>query len=524
MSIRSKSYDVLPALSVRRGELRRFMRIATISGLYFAAFNVLTTGAQLKSFARMIGFEDWHLGLLAAVPPITTIGQIFAANLIEQTGLRKYQFLVSGTLSRGLWLLVALIPLVMTVPSLPAVYAMLTIYAASCFIFSFAYPAWLTWMGDLVPKRIRGRYFAARMGFGRTVQVVIVVASGILFDRVTVPGAPETAAAQGTLLLVICGVFALGAVLGCMDILVYRHVREIVPPAPDPAAPAPVGLLAPLKDRAFRRFVGYGITISFAMGVPGWFFWVYTTESLGFSKLAANILYLVISPILGMLGLRAWGRLLDRWGRRPVLILGTCMTVFSVMPYFFSTPHTPWPQFITDVANWLAGAIGPLLGRQNWVWITPDMPVGAYMVVSISVLIGGIGWTGVMIGMNNVLMGFADTGGRSRFVASAQVLSSIGSALGAPVGGLVVTLIYSLPVSVWHVGPFIWTPYHATFAISCLARLISVLWLINMPDPGAGSVRGMMRQISLTAYNQLGHLVFFPLRLISQTRRSKRKP
>ncbi|MFB3894256.1 MAG: hypothetical protein ACE15C_19800 [Phycisphaerae bacterium] len=657
MSWRSKSYEVLPALSVRRAELRRSLRIATVSWLFGSAWAVLVSGIQLKSFARMLGFSDELFGWLAAAPAAATIAMVVGAELIERSGLRKYQFLYSGITHRLLWVAIAMIPLVVFVPSTVAVSLMLGIYTLSWLLQSFANPAWTTWMGDLVPRRIRGRFFAARFGFGRIVQVLIVVGIGILLDYVTVStldphvladklvaaaraeglpaseiasisrswdmekdklqsdisetdldsrrieirslsveqaalraglrpatiakvraasftkSQPEAASRQPMLLWVICAIFGIGAIIGAAEIWMYRNVREIVQPKPDKAAApkiftegswtnlillicaaviagvAAITDLAPdyrlwakgaffllviasvvvlasrIKEHALKRYVAYGMTIGFAIAVPGFFFIVYTSEYLGFSKLAVQVLYMVISPILGMIGLRVWGRLLDRWGRRPVLMAATFMTVFSVMPYFFSTPHTPWPEFITTATNWIAGKAGPLIGRPGWVWITPDMPVGAYLVVSCSILIGGIGWTGVMMGQGNILLGFSDRQGRSRYVAAAQVIISLGSVAGAPIGGFIVSLINDVKVlgfTELHVGPFIWTAYHATFALSGLARFAALLWLIGMPDPGSGKMRDMVRAIGAVAYNNISTLVLYPFRVFSRGPREDR--
>lgn len=573
MSWRAKSYEVLPALSVRGDELRKCLRIATVSWMYGSAWAVLISGVQLKAFARILGFTDFDLGLLAAAPPIASVGMIVAALWIERSGLRKHQFLQCGMIHRLLWLAIAIIPLVLVVPSRSAVWVMLGVYTLSWLMHSLANPAWMTWMGDLVPKRVRGRYFAARFGFGRIIQVVLVVSIGLLLDYVTVPdqSGRETFATQPQLLYVICGIFSVAAVIGATEIIMYRKVREIIPPKHEDSPPAegrfvappyrpleqPQGrglaqrlaqaplnvahrlshllaagrgladyvLLGPLKNAMFRRYVAFGITIGFATSVTGFFFWVYTTETLGFSKLATQILYMVISPILGMIGLQVWGRLLDRWGRRPVLMAGTFMTVFSITPYFFTMPGTPWPAFITTAANAVAGWVGPLLGKTGWVWITPDMPVGAYLLVACSTMFGGIGWTGVMMGQNNVMLTLSDTPGRSRIVAAAGVLVGLGSIFGAPVGGALVALIdhtwghvdpatLAMVQPVLHVGPFAWYSYHATFALSGLARIAALLWLIGMPDPGSGTVRAMMRSVGLIAYSNASSWFLYPFRVL----------
>ena len=522
------------------------MRIAVVSWMYGSAWTVLVSGIQLKTFARLLGFSDFDFGLLAAVPPVATMFMLLAAVLIERTGLRKYQFLEFGTVHRLLWLLIAAIPLAFMVPSRQAVWMMLLVYSVSWVMHSFAAPAWTTWMGDIVPKRIRGRFFATRFGFGRLIQIVLVVGIGILLDEITLPmeaGQVESVENQPYLLWATMGIFAVAALLGATEILMYRKVRDIMPrPTEDQERPhqvyiprpkrwtpfSAIGfgglyvhrflaevLVEPMKDPVFRNYVKYGFTVAFATSVPGFFFWVYTTESLGFSKLAANVLYMVISPILGMIGLQVWGRLLDRWGRRPVLMVSTGMTVFSVTPYFFTTRHTPAPQFVLDACNWIAAHVGPMVGKGgDWVWLTSDMPIGAFLLVSISVTIGGIGWTGVMMGQNNFMLAFSDSKGRSRYVAAAQVLVSLGAVIGAPVGGL---LVWGLGAMNWNalaVGPFIWLPYHATFALSCASRILALIWLINLPDPGAGKVRDMIRYMGLITYSNLSSWVLFPVRVL----------
>ncbi len=490
--------------------------------MYGAAWSVLVSGIQLKTFCRLVGFDNLELSLLAAAPPLANCGMLLGAILIERTGLRKYQFLEFGIMHRLLWMVIAALPLLLRKwPSQTVVYAVLIVYALSWFLQSFASPAWTTWMGDLVPKRIRGRYFASRFGFARMIQVVIVIAIGKLLDNVTAAGAdgkplPETAQFQPMLLYVIMGIFAVAALLGAWEILMYRGIREIVPKTPQAKA-ADMRFVDVLKDRDFLWYVIYGFTITFAAAVPGMYFWVYTTERLGFSKLAVNVLYMVISPILGMIGLKVWGRLLDRWGRRPVLMVATFMTVFSVTPYFFSTPHTPWPQIITTAVNAVAEVVGPYI-HSPAPWITPDMPVGAYLVICCSVIIGGIGWTGIMMGQNNFTLGFSDRPGRSKLVASAGVLVSLGAIIGAPVGGCLVWLIETYLPGVWVVGPFIWTCYHATFAVSFLFRIAAVLLLVKMPDPGAGKVGDMVRYVGLAAYSQLGHWFLFPVRFLVRKR------
>jgi len=560
MSWRSRSYDELPALSIRGDELRKALRTTTIAWMYGVVWMSCVSGSNVKVFARMLGFGEFEFGLLAAVPFIATFGQLLAAVLIESTGLRKYQFLYCSSIHRLLWIGVAAIPLVLSVPSDWAVWTMLFVLAGSWFMNALGAPAWLTWMGSLIPRRIRGRYFANRFRFARGIQIVVVISLSLVLDYVTVRQSDgsviEAASVQPMLLWTICGIFVVAAIAGTTDILLFSRIREVVPTTPDAAirpvlkidVPRPAGgailwrlwkypaywsrcvasavhqiIFDPLKDRVFRHYVAYGATLTFAMAVPGWFFWRHCMEWYGFSNLGANFLYLVISPVLGLVGSQLWGRLLDQWGRRPVLILSTTMIVFSVMPYFFATSTFPRAEWAVDLVNWIARFVGSPIGRPDWQWLTYDMPVGAYLMVMISCTIGGVGWTGVNLGQTNVILSFSDGLGRSKYVAASAVLISIGGVLGGLAGGAVSDWLEFLQRDPICVGPLRWNNWNVTFAVSCLFRVLALFWLIRMPDPGSGKVRDLMRHMTVNVYNNAAGMLFYPLRVFgwgrSETKR-----
>ena len=551
-SWRSRTYDELPALAVRREELRRTLRTTTIAWMYGIVWMSCTMGSHVPVFSKMLGFTNWHFGLMAAVPFIGTLAQLAASVQIERTGLRKYQFLFFGSAHRLLYIAVGLIPLVFwmmgwPLPSRFAVWAMLLILLASAVCNAISTPAWMTWMGDLIPKRVRGRYFANRALYSRPIQFIVAIALGVGLDLVTRqgPGIPDDVAGeQPVLLWVICAIFAVSGVFGLIDVLIFCRVREVLPTVKKPRPPAfrldhlgpvPVGvagklsygvraagsflrqmLLEPLvRDRVFRHYVGYGATIQFAMTLPGYFFWRNGLENLGFSKLAMNVLFLVISPILGLIGAQAWGRLIDRWGRRPVLFLSTALVSLSAVPWFLAFREMTAPGWALDAANWVLSHVGGLFGRPDWFAFTPGMPVGAYLTVLLATLFGGIGWTGIMLAQNAVVLGFSDGHGRSKYVAASAVLIAIGGVLGGVAGGWVA---WKLEYFAWNahpllVGPFAWNNWHVTFALSILFRFLSLLWLLRMPDPGSRHVRDLMRSIGDGVTTTVTGWLLFPLKV-----------
>ncbi|HUT60456.1 MAG TPA: MFS transporter [Phycisphaerae bacterium] len=533
MPWRRKTYDELPALSVRRHELRRSLRLTTVAWMLGVVWMACVMGSQVNLYARMLGFSDFEFGVLGALPFVGTLGQLVAAVLIERTGLKKYQFLFCGTIHRLMWLAIAAVPLVLPIPSKLAVWTMLMMFVMSSFMAHLASTAWLTWMGDLIPRQVRGRYFANRMLFTRPILIAVAIAVGLVLDWASVPGAPVTGAAQPKLLWVLCGIFAVAALFGVGDILVFHKVREVLPSLDeDRLLSAGIDglrsavrqlVVEPLKNRVFVHYVCYGATITFALTCSAQFIWRNALEYLEFSKLTTQILLLVVSPIMGVVGVKTWGALVDRWGRRPVMILSTFLAVLSISPWLFAKPHMPAPAFVSDSINAVLQAVGSVFGRSDWARVSADMGLGTILIVLPAPLIGGIAGTGIGLAQMSVILGFADGHGRSKYMAAAAVMIGVGGMLGGLAGGVVAQVLRHLQQTPIELGPLAWTNWHIVFLVSIVFRIASLLWLVNMPDPGSRPVRHLARVMGGHISNAVVNRLFFPLRVFGWGRGGNRR-
>jgi len=549
MSLRHKSYELLPALSVRKTELRRSMRLVTTAWGFGIVWMTCISGSWMNSFRRMLGFNDFHFGLMQALPFVATLGNLAATIIIERSGLRKYLFIVCVGVARMLWLVVAAI-LVLLAGSPAAIWLVLGTLLLIWTLSAVGMPAWFVWMGDLIPRRIRGRYLATRQRVTRLLQFPVAIGLAVLMDGVIDGGKPFTPEAQPQLLWALAGLFVAAAVFGTIDIFIFFRIREVTPTTPaEPRRPAveirvappkrrgAAGMLGhaagylrevirhllvePLGDRVFRRYVLFGATAMFAMAVGGPFYVRNMRENLGFSHLAMNFMFMVLGPLMSILAVKQWGKLIDRWGRRPMMMLAMGFAVFGVAPYFFASKYTPNPQFVSDAVNAASGAIGRLAGRAGWQLIPAGAPVGAWLVCSTTIFFGFVGWSGMMLGQQGIILGFSDSHGRSKYVAAYAVLVGMGGMLGGVVGGLVArSLAGTEPVRVWTY--FEWNHWHATFALSMLGRIAAFCWLIGMPDPGARRARDMMRTLGIEMINLVAARLFYPWRSLLRAHRARK--
>ncbi|MHC4562750.1 MAG: hypothetical protein ACYS8X_08280 [Planctomycetota bacterium] len=490
MAFRKKSYNALPALAVRGPTLRWALRRVTVAWMIGVVWLVASTGAHMDKFTRMVGFDDFTRGLLSSLPYAGAIFLLLATVLIERTGLTKYQFLLFAVIHRAMWFGVAAVILVVPTPSQVAVWAIVVLVLLSYCADAMASPAWMTWMGWLIPPRIRGRYMGQRRRWTTGVQLTaaMTIASAAWLAEVD---APLTVADQPALAAVLVGALMLGGVCGVIDILLFIRIPEVLPPkltshsTPRRSFVATMRylLVDPMRDSQFRGYVLFGSTIALAMAVSTSYFHWNIMENLKLSVVYASS-QTVIFATTWMVLAGAIGRAIDKWGRRPVLIIGTMGTMTSILPWFFAYEGMPGLMWFC--------ALGPFLG--------------------------GIWWGAIQQAQINVMLRFADGDGQSRYIAASAFYLSVGGVLGGLAGGLLTRSFIVLQDNPIRLGPLLWNNWHVAFAASFMCRAVSLLFLRGMHDPGSSPTRVVTRRIGANVYSAITSGLFYPLRVFGWRR------
>ena len=146
-------------------------RHARVDGAFHAVMLQWTGGAFLTAFALLLGAGPGAIGLIAALPLLVRLSQLYTSWRIERAGHWRRASLLGATVGRGAPLL--LLPLAL-VPdgALPAgarvawLLAVLVLTGAGAALFDIA---WLTWMA--VPV-LRAVHEPEAAGVGRMLRVV----------------------------------------------------------------------------------------------------------------------------------------------------------------------------------------------------------------------------------------------------------------------------------------------------------------------------------------------------------------
>ncbi|MGC8777363.1 MAG: MFS transporter [Candidatus Caldatribacteriaceae bacterium] len=428
--------------------LRKSLELVVWGVCFGIVFFNITTGFPLAGFAKELGLGDLLYSVMLAMPVLGGTVQIVASLVLEKKRKRKQLFVVSGLVNRIPWLFIAFLPFLVHSRNLLFL-LLVTFLTVGSFGGAFVNVSFLSWMGDLVPLPVRGRFFGHRT----MVATIAALGSGLFIGKMldTIQGISGFAF-----------IFALASIAGITELLFF--VRTYDPPmttssfGENPRA----GFKALLHCRPFWRFLFFVISWNFAVNVASPFFNLYMLKYLHMNFFAIAFYVQVISNIATLFFVRVWGRLTDRFGNKPIASLTTLVATFLPIIWCLTTPR-------------------------NWVVVIPIIQT-----------LAGIFWPGIDLTTNNLLLKLSPAENRSLYVGVLNFfLGLFGTALAYLVGGYVlewvVPLITPFLRSLWG-WPMV--PYYSVFLLSSCLRLVSfTVFLPRIEEGGACTLRGVAREI-----------------------------
>jgi len=453
----------------RRAVLQRIL----VAWLFGAAWQSITTGATLTRYAKSLHVSELGFGVLAAIPFIAAFAQLPASYLIHRHGHRKRVYMTANLIHRSLWLVIAAIPWLLPAGACP--FGLITLMLISALANHTTAPAWYSWLSDIVPPRLRGRYLSRRTQAGQIVSLVLTVAVGLSLDWAE--GISGVALSRVLSLLL-----AIAAVFGLTDILMFARIPDRSGPEPDRQYGVRHLFVEPLRNRSFRRYLGFTAALTFSIGYVGQFSWLYVFDVVGLSNTRANLVLVTLPLMVALFAVPFWGRMIDRLGRKPVALIATACVVH---------------------------------GGIIWVVIRNGSLMPAYL----GVLVAAFAWPGVELASYNIMLGLIrqhrNAGQNTAYVALNSVVVAASGAASGLFGGLLASRLKN-----WH-GDFFGLPmtYHCIlFAMSAGFRILAVWSLRGIDDPRAFSARQAMEFMAVDMYSNLQAAVTAPLRLAGSWR------
>jgi MFS family permease len=323
--------------------------------------------------------------------------------------------------------------------------------------------SFFTWVAVLVPERLRGRYFGFRNSVVNLTNFIGVPLLGLAVS--SWPGGSLSGFGAVLVLGIVLGIISLGFHFLMTD--VNPKLLHVAGEDTDQGASGG-RVFSFLKDANFLRFLLYSGLWSFAVNVSAPFFNLYLLGDLNLD-VSVVTLYGSLGAGANLLMLMFWGRLADRIGNRPLmLVVGILVGLTPLL--------------------WLEAGTAPIF---LWVWF-PLLHI-----------LAGATWAAIELCSANLMMSVTPLRNQSIYFAIAAAVPGITGAMGITVGGFVATLTNfgGLPT---------------VFALSAVLRLFALLPLVFVQEQRSVHVRQLMR-VLLAALNrqavviQAGDTSFKPL-------------
>jgi MFS family permease len=436
-------------------EVSRNLRIIIIAVIVGQLCFATTGGSAFTGYIKALGASDFMLGILMAMPYCVRVMQLVASYILERTKKRKLLMCALGITSRLLWVPIALVPLFIPMEqTMLRLWSILIFYALSAVTGTFIDSSFFSLCADVVPMRIRGRFFSVRSKISMVFSIMAGLLTSFLLDNI--------AGEDGLLGYIVC--FVLAGIFGAGDIISFLFMR--FPPMAGEGEEEAKGpsLFSMIKEvllhKPFMKLVFFWTIWSFSVNVMAPYFNVYMLEHLGMTFTQITLLGTIPSNIFSFLFVQRWGRMMDNHGYKPVLYI--CGTVGGLIPF---------------------------------VWIFSGPGTFALPVLLAQVLTGAV-WTAIDLSSQNTIMNTSPDRNRSMYTAVYMVITQLcGVALGFVLGGFLLDDVFT-PIAramqsanITLVG-FPITQYHFLMVLTGVLRLAAIFFFLPIAklDPGVSTI------------------------------------
>jgi predicted MFS family arabinose efflux permease len=437
-----------PSLAQNRAILRQGLRASVAEGVL--ATPVVTMSLPVNIFMTALVAKGFPLskpdiGGASSLPFACNFLQVFITPLVTRRARARPTAIIAAALHTGCWAWLGW-KLPFLSPADPVATGrvlLLWVFIASLFNAVLSV-VWNGWMHEIVPARLRGRYFGQRNRLIQGATLAFVLGTGCALSW----GGYSARTFQA--------IIAVACLCRVASLFYFARMPDR---GPQTHAPGPATL--PLREQVavVRRshslllFIAFGAVWNFASNCFGPFYHVFMFEQLDFSGLQVGLLA-TLTALGGIISLPIWGGLLDRYGNKA------CMAVALGL---WQGPNFLW-CFLTP------GNSAILYGM--WFW-------------------GGALSAGFILGQFTILLKLIPAEARSLAIGLNLAVTSIVAAVSPIIGGEVLARLFAQGYAPLDV-------YHVVFLLQPAVSLLGCILLLRIEEPASsplGSVVGAMRNI-----------------------------
>lgn len=434
-----------PQTAPSRLENLRSLKAANVDMAFALAFITLTTGAFLVGFAKSLGASDLYVNILGAIPALVGILQIPGA--IWGRGYMSFKaFIFPGGLGwRVLFLPIIALPLAPFPPEVKLLLLAVCVGLASICA-TLVNPTYNDWLAEMVPSNSRGYYFSRRNAIGTAVGAAVGFGGALLMDSFRARGDQELGFTLVYALGILCSFISFAAFLRMKDVPRPHVIRQ-------PVREGVRAIGAPFRDVRFRAVLVFLCLAVVSQTLAGNLFSAFALQTL---KLDYAVLQgAVVSHAIGMvLSARMWGYLADKYGNKPVLMVGTALIALNPIP---------------------------------WILCDPARPVQNAVLLIVAHLFMGISWSAVGLCQFNITLATAKPEDRGNYLGASLAVATVVGGIAPVIGGVMVETLKAFMAHEW--------AYKWVFASLIVLRIATLGLLSRVEESGASGLRQTLREL-----------------------------
>lgn len=317
-------------------------RIILAHTALWAAYDGLSS-LFLAAYALALGADNVIIGILGALPFLASIiTQIPGADLAQHLPRTKI-YAIFASIGRLIWIPILLAPFAFTEPIL----AVVIFYLAARICETLTDPAQTTLIADSVSAHERGQFTSLRLRIIGIFGIGAMTLGGLWLKQF-----PKESPIGFALM------FGFAVLIGlCSSLLMLRYKEQ---PYPDHEKHTIKEFFTLTPE--LRRFVTFAVFFNFAFMLASPFFTVYMLKNLGISYEFYGIISSV-TVLAQILAAKTIGKLTDRFGDKPVALLGVLGTALVPIAFLGITPEHAW---LLIPAHLLSGTVWSAVNIANF--------------------------------------------------------------------------------------------------------------------------------------------------------------
>ena len=276
--------------------IRSSLRISTIEGSWWAVM-YCSVETYLGAFFEILKYSSFQISVLTTLPffigslfqnYVNKFYHFFKSRKILVVGLKIFQSLLIPTI----YLIGVKIDNFFFFLSVICIYFIIAISQLS---------PWTSWMGYLVPSRLRGRYFGNRSQIIRIFMLVSSLFAGVILNS----------SSKSDPLLGFGIIFSIGIIANLGS--AYYIYSQYEPDYEDIEEESKKINLSDNEFRFLKKFITYDSLSEFSFSISGPLMMVYWLRDLNFDYIELALL-INVSQLIGLFSMRYWGKKIDQFG------------------------------------------------------------------------------------------------------------------------------------------------------------------------------------------------------------------